>query len=146
MPYECMPEDVPNISYKKDDGVYYPLAQLSVGQKCTALLLIALSEGSMPIVIDQPEDALDVATVYQDVVQRLRQGKDQRQFIITTHNSNVAVSSDSDMYHVLKGTATSGEIACAGAIDLEHVAKQVVDHLEGGPEPYKLRGKKYNIS
>jgi len=145
MPYECMPEDVPNIRYRKEDGVYYPLAQLSVGQKCTALLLIALSEGSMPIVIDQPEDALDVATVYHDIVQRLRQGKDQRQFVITTHNANVAVSSDSDMFHVLKGTATSGEIVCTGAIDLEQVARQVVDHLEGGVEPYKLRGRKYNV-
>jgi len=63
LPYESMLGDVPDISYKKDDGIYYPLAQLSVGQKCTALLLIALSEGSMPIIIDQPEDALDVATV-----------------------------------------------------------------------------------
>ncbi|AHB14109.1 MULTISPECIES: TrlF family AAA-like ATPase [Dehalococcoides] len=145
IPYECLPEDVPNIQYRKEDEQYYPLTQLSVGQKCTALLLIALSEGSMPIIIDQPEDALDVATVYHDIVQRLRQRKDQRQFVITTHNSNVAVSSDSDMFHILKGTATSGEIVCAGAIDLELVARQVVDHLEGGVEPYKLRGRKYNV-
>jgi len=49
------------------------------------------------------------------------------------------------MFYILKGTATSGEIMCAGAIDLELIAKQVVNHLEGGPEPYKLRGKKYNV-
>lgn len=99
----------------------------------------------MPIIIDQPEDALDVATVYLDVVQQLRFGKDQRQFIITTHNPNVAVSSDSDKYHVLKGTASTGEIVCAGAIDLELVAKEVIEHLEGGIEPYQLRGRKYNV-
>jgi len=145
LPYRNMPEDVPEISYQKDDGNYYPLDELSVGQKCTALMLIALSEGAFPIVIDQPEDALDVATVYKDVVQRLRDGKDQRQFIITTHNPNVAVSSDSDKYHVLKGTASSGRIVCAGAIDLEHVAKEVIEHLEGGIEPYRLRGRKYNL-
>ena len=88
---------------------------------------------------------LDVATVYKDVVQRLRTGKDQRQFIITTHNPNVAVSSDSDKYHVLKGTATTGGIVCAGAIDLENVATEVIEHLEGGVEPYRLRGRKYNL-
>ena len=49
------------------------------------------------------------------------------------------------MFHVLKGTATSGEIFCTGAIDLEQVARQVVDHLEGGVEPYKLCGRKYNV-
>ena len=145
IPYKSMPEDVPEILYQKEDGNYYPLEELSVGQKCTALMLIALSEGELPILIDQPEDALDVATVYTDVVQRLRSGKDQRQFIITTHNPNVAVSSDSDKYHVLKGTATTGEIVCAGAIDLENVANEVIDHLEGGVEPYRLRGQKYNV-
>jgi len=145
LPYECTPEDVPRILYQKDDGEYYPLSELSVGQKCTALILIALSEGTMPIIIDQPEDALDVATVYLDVVQSLRRGKDQRQFIVTTHNANVAVSSDSDKFHVLKGTAREGEIVCAGAIDLDVVAKEVIEHLEGGVEPYLLRGLKYNV-
>ena len=145
IPYRSMPEDVPEILYQKEDTNYYPLDELSVGQKCTALMLIALSEGKLPIIIDQPEDALDVATVYKDVVQRLRAGKDQRQFIITTHNPNVAVSSDSDKYHVLKGTATTGAIVCAGAIDLENVASEVIEHLEGGIEPYRLRGKKYNV-
>lgn len=145
LPYECTPEDVPKILYRKEDGDYYPLIELSVGQKCTALILIALSEGTMPIVIDQPEDALDVATVYLDVVQSLRRGKEQRQFIVTTHNANVAVSSDSDKFHVLKGTAAEGEIVCAGAIDLEHVTREVIEHLEGGEEPYILRGLKYNV-
>ena len=145
IPYQSMPEDIPEILYQKEDANYYPLDELSVGQKCTALMLIALSEGELPIIIDQPEDALDVATVYKDVVQRLRTGKDQRQFIITTHNPNVAVSSDSDKYHVLKGTATTGGIVCAGAIDLENVASEVIEHLEGGVEPYRLRGQKYNL-
>ena len=145
IPYRSMPEDVPEILYHKEDANYYPLTELSVGQKCTALMLIALSEGELPIIIDQPEDALDVATVYKDVVQRLRTGKDQRQFIITTHNPNVAVSSDSDKYHILKGTATTGGIVCAGAIDLENVATEVIEHLEGGVEPYRLRGRKYNL-
>ena len=145
IPYRSMPEDIPEILYQKEDGNYYPLDELSVGQKCTALMLIALSEGELPILIDQPEDALDVATVYKDVVQRLRSEKDQRQFIITTHNPNVAVSSDSDKYHVLKGTATTSEIVCAGAIDLENVATEVIEHLEGGVEPYRLRGQKYNV-
>lgn len=146
LPSDQVPDDEPEILYQKDDGEYYPLAELSVGQKCTALLLIALSEGTMPIIIDQPEDALDVATVYTDVVRRLRAGKDARQFIITTHNPNVAVSSDADKYHVLRSTATEGELVCAGAIDLQHIASEVITQLEGGPDPYRLRGRKYNLT
>jgi len=145
IPYECIPEDVPKIEYLKEDGKFYPLSELSIGQKCTALLLIALSAGTMPIVIDQPEDALDVATVYQDVVSVLRGGKENRQFILTTHNPNIAVSSDSDKYHVLKATESKGQIVCCGAIDLKAVRDAVIGQLEGGIAPYTLRGKKYGL-
>ena len=34
----CYPEDVPSILFRRDDGQYAPLTELSVGQKCTALL------------------------------------------------------------------------------------------------------------
>jgi Fe-S cluster assembly ATPase SufC len=146
LPFDRIPTDIPQIEYLKEDQHYYPLNQLSVGQKCTALLLIALSEGSMPIVVDQPEDALDVATVYYDVVSRLRNRKESRQFILTTHNANIAVTSDSDKYHVLKATESRGEIVCCGAIDLDNVRSAVIDHLEGGIGPYTLRGKKYELA
>ncbi|MGA2159585.1 MAG: TrlF family AAA-like ATPase [Dehalococcoidia bacterium] len=144
--FSAMPEDVPDIQYLKDDGKYYPLNQISVGQKCTALLSIALSEGSIPIIIDQPEDALDVTTVYYDVVSLLRKNKEDRQFILTTHNPNIAVSSDSDKYHILKASQSNGEIVCCGAIDLDYIRDMVINHMEGGIDPYKLRGKKYNLT
>jgi hypothetical protein len=145
IPYDCIPGDMPQIDYLKEDGKFYPLPELSVGQKCTALLLIALSAGSIPIIIDQPEDALDVATVYHDVVSVLRSGKDNRQFILTTHNSNIAVSADSDKYHILKATGSNGQIVCCGAIDLKVVRDAVIEQLEGGTDPYILRGKKYRL-
>jgi len=146
LPFEHIPEDVPAIEYLKEDNKYYPLHELSVGQKCTALLSIALSEGTMPIIVDQPEDALDVATIYFDVVPLLRDRKENRQFILTTHNPNIAVSSDSDKYHVLKATEARGEIVCCGAIDIENVRAAVIDHLEGGTVSYTLRGKKYDLA
>jgi len=146
LPFECIPKDVPTIKYLKQDGNYSPLHELSVGQKCTALLLIALSEGTMPIIVDQPEDALDVATVYFDVVSLLRDRKEHRQFVLTTHNPNIGVSSDPDKYHILKATEAKGEIVCCGAMDIESVRTEVIDHLEGGTESYELRGKKYGLS
>jgi len=146
LPFEYIPEDVPKIEFQKEDGNYYPLHRLSVGQKCTALLLIALSEGMMPIIVDQPEDALDVATVYYDVVSRLRERKESRQFILSTHNPNIAVASDSDKYHVLRSTESAGQIVCCGAIDLEEVKEAVIYQLEGGIDPYTLRGRKYGLA
>jgi len=143
--HNCYPTDVPSIRFCKGANQYGELSELSVGQKCTALLIIALSDGTMPIIIDQPEDALDILSVWEDIAKKLRRGKDSRQFILTTHNSSVAVAADSDQFIVLKAGATSGRVVASGAIDLPEVRKAVIDHLEGGDEPYRLRASKYNL-
>ena len=143
--HNCYPADIPTIKFRKEGNQYDPLNELSVGQKCTALLIIALCDGNMPIVIDQPEDALDVISVWEDIAKQLRRGKNSRQFILTTHDSTVAVSADSDQFIVLRAGATSGKVVFAGAIDRDDVREAVIKHLEGGPEPYKLRSRKYNM-
>lgn len=143
--YSVHPKDVPSIKFRKDDGSYEPVSDVSTGQKCTALLIIALSEGQRPIVIDQPEDSLDTTSVY-DIVAKLRSGKEKRQFILTTHNASVGVASDSDNFIVLRSTSSRGKVDCFGAIDRELVRKEVLQHLEGGPQPYKLRYRKYEKS
>lgn len=144
--HSCYPGDVPSVSFLKGKNQYDELSELSVGQKCTALLIIALCDGTMPIVIDQPEDALDIVSVWEDIAKKLRRGKGSRQFILTTHNSSVAVAADSDQFIVLEGTADRGKVTAAGAIDRQDVRDAVIEHLEGGEVPYKLRSRKYNIS
>jgi len=144
--YLAYREDTPSILYKKDDGKYYPLKELSTGQKCTALLIIALSDGDKPIIIDQPEDSLDNPSVYEDIVSKLRSGKENRQFILTTHNSSVGVASDSDNFIIVEGTALSCEIKHCGAIDRKVVRSGIINHLEGGDEPYHLKSLKYNLN
>jgi Fe-S cluster assembly ATPase SufC len=99
----------------------------------------------MPVIIDQPEDALDVTSVWEDVAKKLRRGKNSRQFILTTHNSSVAVAADSDQFIILSAGATAGKIIASGAIDRPEVRDLVINHLEGGPEPYGLRAQKYHI-
>ncbi len=143
--HECYPEDVPSIQFKKPDGEYSPLKELSVGQKCTALLIIALSEGDRPVIIDQPEDALDITTVWEDVSTSLRDNKEKRQFILTTHNSSVAVASDSDNFIIVNSNADIANVKCKGAIDDKEVKSDVIKCLEGGEIPYLLRESKYNI-
>jgi DNA repair ATPase RecN len=143
--HNCHPSDVPTIQFRKPGGQYDELSNLSVGQRCTALLIIALCDGTMPVVIDQPEDALDIRSVWEDIAQKLRRGKSSRQFVLTTHNSTVAVAGDSEQFIVLAAASDRGWVTAAGAIDREDVRGAVVDHLEGGPEPYKLKSRKYNI-
>jgi len=142
--YTSVPKDVPSIKYKVGDE-FRELNNLSVGQKAVALLIIALSDGDFPIVIDQPEDSLDLRSIWDDVCTKLRGTKDKRQFIFTTHNSSVAVASDSDKFTILEADANHGTIFHSGSINRKEIKKEVIDYLEGGPDTYKQKRQKYNI-
>src|SRR3989344_5052837 len=143
--YEGYPEDRVDIAYQKKDGQYYPLSELSMGQKADALVMIALGDGGMPVIIDQPEDALDVPSIWLDICSKLRVDKHSRQFIFTTHNSSISVSSDSDQYIVLEADGIKGKVARSGSIDQQKIKDDVVDHLEGGYGSYGLKRKKYGL-
>ncbi|MFH1971637.1 MAG: TrlF family AAA-like ATPase [Patescibacteria group bacterium] len=142
--YTSVPEDVPLISYKVDKK-FKDLNELSVGQKAITLLIIALSDGSFPIVIDQPEDSLDLRTIWEDVCNKLRESKDTRQFIFTTHNSSVAVASDTDKFTILQATANKARVLFSGSINRPEIKKEVIDYLEGGEGTYNKKRNKYNL-
>jgi ABC-type lipoprotein export system ATPase subunit len=143
--YAATPTDRPEISFRREDGTFSPLAEVSTGQKCTALLIMALCEGDAPIVVDQPEDSLDIRSIWEDMCLRLRIAKRSRQFAFTTHNSSLAVASDSDKFVVLAANAQHGEVVLAGAIDHEDVRDEVLRLLEGGTATYFLKQRKYNV-
>jgi len=109
------------------------------------MVILALSEGIMPIIIDQPEDSLDIRAIWDDMCSKLRTGKELRQFIFTTHNSSVAVASDTDKFMIMTASATKGEIVFSGAIDNEEVREEVIKYLEGGLTTYRLKYLKYDI-
>lgn len=142
--YKAHPQDRPEILYNIGGGNYQSITNISVGQKCTAMLLMALSDGIMPIVIDQPEDSLDIRTIWEDVCKKVRGGKEKRQFIFTTHNSSVAVASDTDSYLVIEGDASKGKIVHSGSMDHQPISEEVMRYLEGGSDTYRLKFRKYS--
>ena len=144
--YSVPPRDRPIITFRRENRQYAALDELSTGQKCTALIIMALCEGDQPIVVDQPEDSLDIRSIWEDMCLRLRKAKRSRQFVFTTHNSSLAVASDSDIFIVMQSNAVRGEVFLSGAIDSELVRQEVVTLLEGGEETYFLKQRKYNIS
>ncbi len=146
--YKAYPVDRPVIMYNIGDNTnpkYESLDKVSTGQKCTAMLILALSDSKMPIIIDQPEDSIDIKTIWHDMCLKIRSGKERRQFIFTTHNSSVAVASDTDKFMIMTGTASSGEIVLSGTVDNENIRKEIIDYLEGGLTTYRLKYLKYNM-
>lgn len=126
-------------------GQTKPLADLSVGQKCTAILSLILVERKTPLVIDQPEDDLDNRFIFDEIVKTLRREKERRQFVIATHNANIPVSADAELIIVLDADEEHGWIDCLGSIDDPHVREPVENILEGGREAFRIRKEKYGI-
>jgi PHP family Zn ribbon phosphoesterase len=143
--YKALPQDKPEIRYNVGENTYQPLNQLSVGQKCTAMLVIALTEGITPIVIDQPEDSLDIRSIWEDMCSKIRRGKERRQFIFTTHSSSLAVASDTDKFLIMEATAAHGKVLFSGSMDHSPVSDQVLKYLEGGVETYRTKYGKYRV-
>ncbi|MEA2238446.1 MAG: hypothetical protein QOC81_3170 [Thermoanaerobaculia bacterium] len=127
------------------DPQYRQLEQLSVGQKSTAILLLLLLNDDHPFIIDQPEDDLDNRFIYEDIVTRLRASKEQRQFIVATHNANIPVLGDAEQIVVLSATSDRTHVECAGSIDDPAVQESVKHILEGGPQAFEMRRKKYGF-
>lgn len=141
--YALLADDQATIEYGNEQEGYKGLKQLSVGGRSAALTTLVLSRGDGPVVIDQPEDSLDIQSVWEDIVRPLRAQKEQRQFILTTHNSTLAVASDSDAFTLMAADSAHGTISAQGAIEHGEVREAVIRHVEGGPEPYRLKQRKY---
>lgn len=124
---------------------YKSFSDLSLGQKCTSLLLILLLEKDIPLIVDQPEDDLDNRFIYEDVIKILRKEKFRRQFIVATHNANIPVLGDAELVTVLETHKDKCRIKDMGSIDNKDVSDSIKEILEGGKEAFMRRKEKYGF-
>ncbi len=127
------------------------LEDLSTGQKATAVLLLLLLESDAPLIVDQPEDDLDNRFITEGVVPRMREEKQRRQFVFSTHNANIPVLGDAELIIGLSasGEAERGHARIApehmGSIDSKPVRELMEEILEGGKEAFEMRRRKYGF-
>lgn len=125
----------------RDGEDYKDSSTLSTGQKCTTILPILLVESERPLLIDQPEDNLDNAFVFETVVQSLSGIRGRRQLIFVTHNPNIPVLGDAQRVFVLRSSGRVASLASAGTVD--EVAQDIITILEGGRAAFEARRKRY---
>ena len=138
-------EDLPIISLRRaGEQAFTPLRDLSDGERCSAILSIALLEKSRPLLIDQPEDELDHQYVIEDIVGNIRAIKADRQIITATHDANIPVLGDAEL--VFRVAKLPGEPRCTvlaeGTLDQQRIVDYVLA-LEGGLEAFEQRRRKY---
>lgn len=133
-------DDEPLIALK-DGSDFKSSADVSTGQRCTVILPILLLESERPLLIDQPEDNLDNAFVYNTIVKSLREAKGARQLIFVTHNPNIPVLGEAERVFVFTSDGRRGTVSHVGTVD--DVKGQIEHLLEGGKEAFALRMQKY---
>ena len=147
--YEIERVDVPQLPRirmkREGETDYTDLSSLSVGEKCSAILSIALLNKSKALVIDQPEDDLDHAFIIGSIVEGIRTAKSDRQIITATHNPNIPVLGDAEM--VFRVARQAGDDICriqnSGGLELPLVTAEV-QSLEGGAEAFERRRQRYS--
>jgi energy-coupling factor transporter ATP-binding protein EcfA2 len=133
-------EDVPCIELLDGDK-YKESPNLSTGQRCTTILPILLVQSERPLLIDQPEDNLDNAFIYDTIVQALRSVKGARQVIFVTHNPNILVLGEAERVFVFESDGHHAKLRRVGTVDA--CKDDIETILEGGREAFLQRKVRY---
>jgi energy-coupling factor transporter ATP-binding protein EcfA2 len=120
-----------------------PLISSSFGQRCTAAIVVLLSLGNNPIIIDEPEAHLDSSLIANYLVNLLKVKKQSRQIIFATHNANFVVNGDSELINILEIKDNKTIITPATIENLDY--REDLLALEGGEKAFETRGDKYDM-
>ncbi len=126
-----------NVSY---DG--RSVERTSFGQRCTAALVILLTLGNSPIIIDEPEAHLDSMLISNYLVDVIKQKKQERQIIFATHNANLVINGDAELIHILEMDEQNTTQITSTTIENSATREKLIN-LEGGREAFKKREQKY---
>lgn len=124
------------------------IEQLSPGQRGALLLIFYLlvDKGRTPIILDQPEENLDNATVVSLLVPVLTEAKKTRQVIMVTHNPNLAVVCDAEqvIYSSFNRKDSSKITYYSGSIENPEINTYAINILEGTKPAFNNRRIKYH--
>ncbi|WP_208363661.1 TrlF family AAA-like ATPase [Helicobacter pylori] len=120
------------------------LNKTSFGQKCTAVLVVLLSLGNNPIIIDEPEAHLDSTLIANYLVTLIKKQKQKRQIIFATHNANFVLNAEAELIIQLKNE--NNKIVAQSFMIESDAYRDDLLKLEGGEEAFKNRERKYGIT
>jgi len=130
-------------------------------------LILAESEDTWPILIDQPEDNLDSRSITNEIVPFLKKKKKERQIIMVSHNANLVIGADSEQIIIANrhGSDRQNEDGkqfnyltcsiehtkekdkhCKDTLKAQGVREHACDILDGGKEAFEHRRNKYNLT
>lgn len=129
-------------------------------------LILAESEESWPLLIDQPEDDLDSRSVCEVIVKDLVRRKRERQIIMASHDANLVIGADSEevvvanrhgddrpnesgrMFEYLSGSLEHTMTRREGpdVLGSQGVREHACEILDGGAAAFQKRRDKYRLA
>ncbi|MCX6565126.1 MAG: hypothetical protein NTW38_01665 [Candidatus Aminicenantes bacterium] len=130
-------------------------------------LILAESEDTWPIFIDQPEDNLDSRSITKEIVPFLKKKKRERQLIMVSHNANLVIEADSEQiivanrygsdrkntdgkqFNYLTGSIENTkerDEKCEDTLKAQGIREHACDILDGGEVAFEHRRNKYNLT
>lgn len=123
------------------------LDSLSFGQRATAIVITLLVFGNKPLLIDEPETHLDQRFIANELVNIIKQVKNEKQIIFATHNANIVINADAEQIYILKngedGKTSISQMTIEDVYDRSK--KEELLLLEGSLQAFKKREEKYVI-
>jgi energy-coupling factor transporter ATP-binding protein EcfA2 len=129
-------------------------------------LILAESDDTWPLLIDQPEDDLDSRSIYDEVVPFLKLKKKERQIIMVSHNANLVIGSDSEQLIIAnrngndRKNADGGQFNyltgsleftqdydedCDDTLKAQGVCEHACSILDGGRAAFQSRKNRYHV-
>jgi len=109
---------------------YRPFDKLSTGEKNAAMMVLLMNQGAFgPLIIDEPEQYLDVSSITGMLIPRIRQLKTQQQIICVTRNEHFLISGDAEQ---VIATQSEKELeVITGDINSNEIQEHVLEIFEG---------------
>lgn len=126
-----------------------PMELLSPGERGALLLIfyLLIDKGTVPLLIDQPEENLDNQSVYKVLRPFLRSAKVNRQVVLVTHNPNIAVAAGAEQVVVARMDKQNQNALYyeSGSVENPEINIKILDILEGTKPAFENRERKYDL-
>ncbi len=120
---------------------YKHFNRLSIGEKNAAkMVLIMNQEAFGPLIIDEPEQYLDVSSITRTLVPQMRELKTQQQIICVTKDEHILLSGDAEQ--VIATQAENKIKVIAGDVYKKEIQKQILEIFEGDKEALTEKSRK----
>jgi len=112
------------------DSRYKSLTRLSTGERNAAMMVLLMNQGAFgPLIIDEPEQYLDVRSITGMLIPRMRKLKTQQQIICVTRDEHILISGDAEQ--VIATQSEENIEVVTGDINNKDIQKQTLEIFEG---------------